>query len=145
VSSFHTTICVLEGLFEWQRARGSSETTLETARRKGEEYLLDRGLFRARSTGKIIDPRFTMFSFPTRWYYDVLRGLDYFRWVGATADSRCAEAIELVAAKRDDVGRWPLENIHQGPTSFGMEGPEGFPSRWNTLRAMRVLTWAGIS
>jgi len=145
VSSFHTTICVLEGLFEWQRAGGLSEATLETARTKGEEYLLDRGLFRARSTGKIIDPRFTIFSFPTRWYYDVLRGLDYFRWVGATIDARCAEAIEMVAAKHDDAGRWPLENIHQGPTSFAMEGPEGFPSRWNTLRAMRVLDWAGSS
>jgi hypothetical protein len=142
VSSFHTTICVLEGLFEWQGSMGSSEAAVETARAKGEEYLLERGLFRARTTGQIVDPRFTMFSFPTRWYYDVLRGLEYFRRGEAAPDDRCAEAIELVASKRDSTGRWPLENKHQGPTHFNMEGSEGFPSRWNTLRAMRVLDWA---
>ncbi len=113
------------------------------ARSRSEEYLLERGLFRARSTRQIIDPRFTMFSFPTRWYYDVLRGLDYFRSTGAGLDDRCAEAIDLVVTKRDVAGRWPLENTHQGPTHFEMEGPDGFPSLWNTLRAMRVLNWAG--
>ncbi len=142
VSSFHTTICVLEGLLEWEHAGGSSEV-VAAARSKGEEYLLERGLFRARSTGQIIDPRFTMFSFPTRWYYDVLRGLDYLRLTGAALDDRSVEAIDLVAAKRDGTGRWPLENTHQGPTHFEMEGPEGFPSRWNTLRAIRVLDLAG--
>jgi hypothetical protein len=100
---------------------------------------------RARSTGQIIDPRFTIFSFPTYWYYDVLRGLDYFRSTGAVFGERCADAIDLVTSKRDAEGRWPLENTHQGPTHLEMEGPDGFPSRWNTLRAMRVLNWAGIS
>jgi hypothetical protein len=142
VSSFHSTICVLEGLLEWQRAGGSSPR-VAAARHGGEEYLLQRGLFRRRSTGQIVDPRFTMFSFPTRWYYDVVRGLDYFRSTGAGPDDRCAEAIALVAGKRDVSGRWPLENTHQGPTHFRMEGPDGFPSRWNTLRALRVLRWAG--
>jgi hypothetical protein len=141
VSSFHTTICVLEGLLEWEHGGGSSEA-VAAARRGGEEYLLERGLFHRRSTGRVIDPRFTMFSFPTRWYYDVLRGLDYFRSTGAAPDGRCAEAIALVADKRDEEGRWPLENTHQGPTHFEMEGPDGFPSRWNTLRALRVLRWA---
>jgi len=141
VSSFHTTICVLEGLLAWERAGGSSEAVV-AARSSGEEYLLERGLFRARSTKQIIDPRFTMFSFPTRWYYDVLRGLDYLRSTGAAIDDRCEEAIDLVVSKRDGAGRWPLENTHQGPTHFEMEGPDGFPSRWNTLRAMRVLDWA---
>jgi hypothetical protein len=141
VSSFHTTICVLEGLHEWERAGGSWDT-VAAARRRGEEYLLDRGLFRRRATGEVIDPRFTMFSFPTHWYYDVLRGLDYFRSTGEAPDDRCAEAIALVASKPDEEGRWPLENKHQGPTHFEMEGPEGFPSRWNTLRALRVLRWA---
>ncbi|MGH8911004.1 MAG: hypothetical protein ACRDVD_00710, partial [Acidimicrobiia bacterium] len=126
---------------EWERATGSS--TAKDARIGGEEYLLERGLLRGRSTGRIIDPRFTMFSFPTRWYYDVLRGLDYFRSTGAVFDDRCAEAIDLVVDRRDGAGRWPLENTHEGPTHFEMEGPEGFPSRWNTLRAMRVLNWAG--
>ena len=142
VSSFHTTLCVLEGLLEWERA-GGSLSDVAAARRRGEEYLLERGVFRRRSTRLIPDPRFTMFSFPTRWYYDVLRALDYFRATGSDPDDRVAEAIALVADKRDEDGRWPLENTHQGATHFEMEGPEGFPSRWNTLRALRVLRWAG--
>jgi len=142
VSSFHTTICVLEGLQSWEHASRSSQEVV-AARLRGEEYLLERGLFRARSSRQIIDPRFTMFSFPPRWYYDLLRGLDHFRSTGAAFDDRCDEAIDLVAAKRDDEGRWPLENTHQGPTHFRMEGPDGVPSRWNTLRAIRVLGWAG--
>jgi hypothetical protein len=142
VSSFHTTICVLEGLLAWQQAGGESPD-VATARAAGEEYLLERRLFRSRSTGAVVDPRFTMFSFPTYWYYDALRALDYFRSTGADPDARCAEAIELVGAKRDDAGRWALENSHQGPTHLEMEGPDGFPSRWNTLRALRVLEWAG--
>jgi hypothetical protein len=141
VSSFHTTICVLEGLLAWEQAGGSSGAVV-AARSSGEEYLLERGLSRSRSTGQIIDPRFTMFSFPTYWYYDGLRGLDYLRSSGAALDNRCDEAIELVEAKRDGSGRWPLENTHQGPTHIEMEGPDGYPSRWNTLRAMRVLNWA---
>jgi hypothetical protein len=144
VSSFHTTICVLEGLLEWERAGGSSPA-VTAARHRGEEYLLERGLLRRRRTGQIVDPRFTMFSFPTRWYYDALRGLDYFRATGANPDVRCREAIALVAEKRDDEGRWALENTHMGPTHFEMEGPDGFPSRWNTLRALRVLRWAGLN
>lgn len=139
-ASFHTTICVLEGLASYERAGGAS---VASVREMGEEYLLERRLFRSRSTGAVVDPRFTMFSFPTRWYYDVLRGLDYFRSTGAAMDDRCAEAVDLVLAKRDSSGRWALENTHQGPTHFEMEGPDGFPSRWNTLRALRVLAWAG--
>jgi hypothetical protein len=142
VSSFHTTICVLEGLLEWEQAGGSSDE-VAASRQRGEKYLLARGLLRRRSTGEVIDPRFTMFSFPTRWYYDVLRALDYLRAAGAAPDDRSAEAIELVAAKEDEEGRWPLENTHQGPTQIEMEGPDGLPSRWNTLRAQRVLRWAG--
>ena len=133
---------MLEGLLSWERAGGSSREVM-AARSRSEEYLLERRLFRGRSTSQVIDPRFTMFSFPARWYYDVLRGLDYFRSTGAGPDDRCAEAIDLVVSKRDVAGRWPLENTHQGPTHFEMEGPDGFPSRWNTLRAMRVLDWAG--
>jgi hypothetical protein len=80
---------------------------------------------------------------PTRWYYDLLRALDCFRSTGERPDERVAEAIEPIAAKQDADGRWPLENVHQGPTHFEMERPEGAPSRWNTLRALRVLRWAG--
>jgi hypothetical protein len=142
VSSFHSTICVLEGLLAWERA-GGSDDRVTSARLRGEEYVLERGLFRRRSTGEVADPRFTMFSFPAWWYYDVLRGLDYLRVARTHPDRRCAEAITLVADKRDGEGRWPLENIHQGPTHLELEGPDGAPSRWNTLRSLRVLRWAG--
>ncbi|MFP5347736.1 MAG: hypothetical protein ACLGIA_12020 [Actinomycetes bacterium] len=140
VSSFSTTLTVLEGLLAWQQAGGST-AEVDSARRRGEEYLLERRLFRRRSNGRVVDPRFTMFSYPTRWYYDVLRALDYFRSTRAEPDPRCAEAVELVLDKREDDGRWLLENTHQGPTHLEMEGPDGFPSRWNTLRALRVLRW----
>jgi hypothetical protein len=143
VSDFNTTICVLEGLIEWELARGASPVVTE-ARHRGEEYLLGRGLFRRASTGEVIDPRFTMFSYPTRWHYDVLRALDYFRSTAQPADKRCDTALDLVMAKRDDEGLWPLENTHQGPMHIRMERPDGSPSRWNTLRAMRVLRWAGV-
>jgi hypothetical protein len=143
VASFHTTICVLEGLLAWESA-GDPERVKEV-RSRAEEYLLERGLFRSLSTGKVVDPRYTMFSYPTYWYYDVLRGLDYLRSSGRGFDDRCAEAVDLMMGKRDDEGRWPLENVHQGPTHFRMEGSEGSPSRWNTLRAMRVMNWAGIN
>jgi hypothetical protein len=149
VSSFHTTICVLEGLLALEQAAASIPASTATslprvtaARQAGEEYLLQRGLFRRRSTGEVIDPRYTMFAFPPYWYYDVLRGLDHLRATGAPPDDRCAEAIDLVARKQDGDGRWPLENTHQGPTHVRMEGPDGAPSRWNTLRAQRVLRWA---
>ncbi len=139
VSSFHSTLTVLEGLLAWQQAGGSS-AEVGAARRRGEEYLLQRGLLRRRSDGRVVDPRFTLFSYPTRWYYDVLRALDHFR-AGDGPDPRCTEAVELVRAKRADDGTWPVENTHQGPTHLEMEGPDGFPSRWNTLRALRVLRW----
>jgi hypothetical protein len=150
VASFHSTICALEGLAEWERAGAASRSAgalaaaVSTARIRGEEYLLERGLYRRRSTGAVADPRFTMFSFPARWYHDVLRGLEYFRMAAPKPDARLADALALVAARRDETGRWPLENTHQGPTHFEMEGPDGFPSRWNTLRALRVLRWAGL-
>lgn len=143
VSSFHTTMCVLDGLLEWERRGGSSDEVM-AARQRGEEYLLERGLLRRRSTGELADPRFTMFSFPTWWYYDTLRALDHLRATGAEPDARCDEAIDLVARRGDRQGRWPLENTHQGPTLIEMEGPDGFPSRWNTLRARRVLEWAEV-
>jgi hypothetical protein len=141
VSSFDTTICVLEGLLAWDQAGGSSDE-VRAALTSGQEYLLARGMFRSRRTGKVVDPRFTMFSFPTYWHYDVLRGLDHLRGAGVTFDERCAEAVDMVRAKPDDDGRWRLENRHQGATHFRMDGPEGGPSRWVTLRALRVLSWA---
>ena len=106
---------------------------------------LERRLFRSQSTGQIIKQEWTEISFPTRWHYDILWGLDYLRRSGAPPDERMAEAIDLVRKKRNDHGRWPLENPHPGPVHFEMEGRAGEPSRWNTLRALRVLRWANAT
>ncbi len=138
VSSFGTTINVLEGLLEHERAIGGSAAVSE-ARRRGEEYLLERRLFRRKSTGEVIDPSFLQLSFPTWWHYDVLRALDYLRDAGLRGDERVTEAIGLVEGNREPDGRWPLQNVHEGENCFEMEDGEGRPSRWNTLRALRVL------
>jgi transcriptional regulator with XRE-family HTH domain len=141
-SSFNTTIAVLDGLLEYERTNGASPK-VTAARLRGQEYLLERRQLRRLSTGEVIDPAWTMFSFPTRYYYDVLRGLDYLRSTGVEPDERCAEAIDLVESKRDSEGRWPLENTHPGRVHFDMDEGDGKPSRWNTLRARRVLAWYG--
>jgi hypothetical protein len=139
-SSFNTTIDVLEGLLEYERATGvSAEVT--AARREGQEYLLDRRMFRRLSTGEVVNEDWLRFSFPPRYFYDVLRGLDYLRSADAEPDERWAEGIDLVKGKRDKDGRWPLENPHPGAVYFDVDEGEGKPSRWNTLRAMRVLAW----
>src|SRR5882762_2288140 len=136
-SSFNTTICVLEALLEHERAGvGSPEVT--EARLRGQEYLLDRRLFRRRSTGEVINAAWTRFAFPTWWHYDVLRGLEYLRSAGVAPDERVAEAIELVASKPDGHGRWPLETRHPGRMPVETDEGEGRPSRWNSLRALRV-------
>ena len=140
--SFDTTISVLEGLLEYERANGALARVADV-RHTGEEYLLERRLLRRLSTGEVIDPAWTQFSYPPRWHYDVLRGLDYFRSAGAEPDERTAEAIELVESKRQPDGRWHLENTYPGRVHFEMDEGDGKPSRWNTLRAMRVLAWSG--
>lgn len=145
-SSFNTTICVLEALLEYELAGGSSAQVTE-ARLRGQEYLLERRLLRRRSTGEVIerdrkgDAVWTRFAFPTWWHYDVLRALEYLRKAGARPDERVAEAIELVASKRDADGRWPLETQYPGKMPVETDEGEGRPSRWNTLRALRVLDW----
>jgi hypothetical protein len=145
-SSFNTTICVLEALLEYERtSRASAPVT--AARRRGEEYLLERRLLRRRSTGERIEQDrkggavWTRFAFPTWWHYDVLRGLDYLRRAQVAPDERLAEAIDLVASKRDAQGRWPLDALYAGRMPVEMDESEGRPSRWNTLRALRVLDW----
>src|SRR3954447_26999356 len=142
VSSFGTTINVLEGLLAHERASGASDVVAK-ARHRGEEYMLERRLFRRKSTGEVIDPTWLQFSFPHWWFYDVLRGLEYMRAAGVRGDDRLVEAIAVVEANRDRDGRWPLQNVHPGDASFDMDEGEGRPSRWNTLRAMRVLDWFG--
>jgi hypothetical protein len=139
-SSFHTTIRVLEGLLAHEQATGGSADAT-AARRRGEEYLLERRLLRRKSTGEIVVPAFLEFSYPTRWHYDVLRGLEYFRSTGDRPDPRVAEAIELVRSKQQPDGTWLLENTHRGAIHFPLDDGDGRPSRWNTLRALRVLRW----
>jgi hypothetical protein len=146
--SFHSTIDVLEGLLEYEQHAGA-DAEVTTAKLRGQDYLLRRRMFRRLSTGQPVEldgmtdapPAWTQFSFPTYWHYDVLRGLDYLRAAGAAPDDRAAEAVELVRCKRDADGRWPLENPHPGELHFPIDDGEGKPSRWNTLRAMRVLRW----
>jgi catechol 2,3-dioxygenase-like lactoylglutathione lyase family enzyme len=152
-SSFNTTICVLEALLEHELRFGRSPE-VNAARLRGQEYLLERRLFRRRSTGAVIEydrkvgpggtdgqPAWTRFAFPTWWHYDVLRGLEYLRRAGVAPDERMAEAIDLVASKRDGDGRWPLEVRYPGHMPVEIDGDAGRPSRWNTLRALRVLNW----
>jgi hypothetical protein len=145
-SSFNSTICVLEALLEYELAGGGS-STVTTARLRGQEYLLERRLFRRLSTGEVIardrkgDAAWARFAFPTWWHYDVLRGLEYLRRAGVAPDARVAEAIALVASKRDSDGRWPLETQYPGTMPVETDEGEGRPSRWNTLRALRVLAW----
>jgi hypothetical protein len=140
-SSFNSTMCVLDGLLAYERATGSTATV--AARRRGEEYLLERRLFKRLSTGEVVDPSWLQFSFPTRWHYDVLRGLEYFRAAGDAPDGRIDEAVELVRSKQQPDGTWLLENTHPGDAHFPLEDGDGRPSRWNTLRALRVLRWSG--
>ncbi|HSO92038.1 MAG TPA: hypothetical protein VLR70_12895 [Arthrobacter sp.] len=140
VSSAATTINVLEGLLAHELSTGGSAESID-ARGRAEEYLLERRLFRRKSTGEVIDPAWLEFSFPTRWHYDVLRALEYFRSAGGPPDPRMAEAIGLLRSRKQPDGTWLLENTHPGQVHFELEDGDGRPSRWNTLRALRVLRW----
>jgi hypothetical protein len=139
-SSFHTTICVLEGLLEYERA-GRKSAAVTKARKRGENYLLERRMFRSLRTGEVIKKSWLRFSFPTFWHYDVLRGLDYLRNAGIKPDSRVGDAIEIVIERRHQNGRWPLNLLHPEYIPLKMETHVGGASRWNTLRALRVLRW----
>ena len=139
-SSFATTINVLEGLAAHERATGGFAESV-AARRRGDEYLLERQLFRRRSTGEIVNPAWLQFSFPTYWHYDVSRALEYFRSVGGKPDARLGEAIALLSSKRQSDGTWLLENTHPGRVHLELEDGDNRPSCWNTLRALRVLNW----
>ena len=140
-SSFHTTICVLEGLLEYERAVGAAPE-IAAARRRGEEYLLERQLCRRRSTGEVANPAFLTFGFPPRYEYDVLRALDYFRGAGVGLDARMGEALRVIESRRQNDGRWLLDRAHDEALALPFGESVGEPSRWNTLRALRVLRWA---
>jgi hypothetical protein len=139
-SSVHTTISALEGLrfYELHRARGVR--AVRAAQKHGREFLLEHRLFRSHTTGRIIKPVFVRFAYPPRWHYDILRALDYFQWCDAPRDPRLAEAIAIVRESRSDEGSWSLQHSYRGKTYFELERL-GKPSRWNTLRALRVLKW----
>jgi hypothetical protein len=139
-ASFHSTICVLEGLLEYERAVGSAPD-IAAARGRGEEYLLQRGLFRRLSTGEVADPAFLEFAFPPRYHYDVLRALDYLRDAGVQPDVRAEDAVRVVERKRQADGRWLLDGAHVEGLAVPFDESVGEPSRWNTLRALRVLRW----
>lgn len=141
-SSFDSTLCVLEGLLEFERAVPSAPVEVGEARRRGEEYLLERHLFRRRSTGEVVRERYLNFAFPPYWFYDVLRALDHFRDAGGAPDARLAEPLELLRSRREADGRWPAGRPWPRRVYFPLDGEEGEPSRWNTLRALRVLGWA---
>ena len=139
-SSFHTTICVLEGLLAFEQAFGAMPAVTD-ARRRAQDYLLERRLLRRLSTGEIIEPAWTQFAFPPLWHYDVLRALDYLRAAGVKPEGRVEEAVATVLARRQDSGRWLLDVRHRDTLHEELAGTVGEPNRWNTLRARRVLDW----
>lgn len=139
-ASVHTTISVLEGLRHYELHRGRELRKVRTAQSRGREFLLAHRLFRSHRTGEVIKPAFTRFAFPPRWHYDILRALDYFQAVNAPYDPRLADAIGIVRSSRRSDGRWSLQHSYRGKTYFELERLGG-PSRWNTLRALRVLRW----
>ena len=141
-SSFDSTLCVLEGLLAFERAVPSAPAEVVDARRRGEEYLLERHLFRRRSTGEVVRDRYLNFAFPPYWFYDVLRALDHFRDAGGAPDPRLAEPVELLRSRRGDDGRWAAGRPWPREVYFAVDAAEGEPSHWNTLRALRVLRWA---
>ena len=143
-SSFHTTICVLEGLLAYEHA-GRKLAAVMNARKRGEKYLLERRMLRSLRTGEVIDERWLRFSFPTFWHYDILRGLDYLRNAGVKPDQGIREAIEIVIKRRHQNGRWPLNLLHKEHIPLEIETDVGRASRWNTLRALRVLRWYNSS
>jgi hypothetical protein len=141
-ASVHTTISALEGLRLYELNRGRKVRAIRAAQARAREFLLVHRLFRSDRTGEIIKPVFIRFSYPPRWHYDILRALDYFQAVRAPRDERLADAIGIVENSRRDDGCWALQNSYRGKTYFELEHL-GAPSRWNTLRTLRVLKWWG--
>jgi hypothetical protein len=143
-SSFASTINVLEGLLEYERATGGTPE-LRAARKAGEEFLLERKLYRRLSTGEPADSEFLSLVHPNRWRYDILRALDYFRsaaaLTGSGPDQRLGEAVDQLRSRRLADGTWPLDESPAGRVWFELDDGAGKPSRWVTLRALRVLRW----
>jgi hypothetical protein len=134
------TILILDGLHEYEKRYPERSDPLIQAQRNGREFLLQHRIYKSPQTGKEIDQKIALFSFPPRWHYDVLVALDYFQDCQEDRDERMINAINLLESKRSPDGTWNLQNQHAGKTYFEME-QVGKPSRWNTLRAVRVLKW----
>lgn len=142
-SSLHSTISVVEGILEYAKSGyGYRLEELQDVERKSREFLLQHRLFRSDLTGEIIDKKMLMLSYPSRWKYDILRALDYFQFAGINYDPRMQDALDVLKKKRRKDGKWPVQAKHPGQTHFDMEKTGG-PSRWNTLRALRVLKQFG--
>jgi hypothetical protein len=143
-SSLHTTLSVAEGILEYSKSGYKYRTSeLQKAEQGSREFILQHRFYKSDRTGKIIDKKMLMLSYPSRWRYDILRALDYFQFAGVDYDNRMDNAIEVLLIKRRKYGNWPLQTKHPGQTHFDME-KSGEPSRWNTLRALRVLKHYGI-
>ncbi len=139
-SSFHTTISVLEGLYEYLEKFTAHRMDIARSRDRAIEFLLEHRLYKSHRTGKVANDRMTRFHFPPRWYYDVMRVLDYFQKSDTDTDPRMQDAIDLIYSKRTSEGLWKLPARYGGKVFFELE-TTGKPSRWNTLRALRVLNW----
>ena len=140
--SFDTTLNVLEGLLEYER-QTSADGALTEARERGEEYLLKRNLLHRLSDGEIGQKRWLYVGFPNKWFYDIVRVLDYFRAARSKPDDRMTEGLDIVDSKRLPDGRWPLDHAYHDQLLVDFGDREGEPSRWITLRGMRILRWAG--
>ena len=136
--SFHTSITVLEALARRHEER--ADPRLDEAMQRGRRFFLNHRLYHSHRTGEVVDDAFTRFSFPPYWHFDALRGLDHFQAVAADRSVELTDAMALVEQRRTGEGRWLLQNVHRNTTWFTMERG-GRPSRWNTLRALRVLRW----
>jgi hypothetical protein len=138
-SSLHTTLSVLEGLWEYEKMHLEKCHDCTKARKKAHEFILQHKLFKSDKTGEVIKSQFKLISFPPRWFYDILRALDYFQDSFAERDDRMQDAIDVVM-KKEKSGRWPVQGWHAGRSYFELE-KNGAPSRMNTLRVLRVLKW----
>ncbi len=138
-SSVHTTISCLEAfrLFR-ERCPDYRQVQVEEAMESAEEFLLKHELCKSHRTGEVMDNRMLKISWPTRWYFDILRGLEYFADAGRTWDDRLEWSMNVLMSKRRRDGRWPVQNRHPGESHVQMEKTGG-PSRWNTFRALKVI------
>ena len=139
-SSFHTTISALEGLFEYESLFPEKKKKISKVRARGHDFLLAHRIYKSHRTGKVFDPKMTTMPFPPRWKYDFIRALDYFRACDAQKDERMSDAIELLRIKQKKDGIWPMNSGMSGLKYFDLEAA-GQPSRWNTLRGLRILNW----